>query len=261
MNSLWPSRSAGEAPPAADTVAIDVADTGTTDIAPDGPQRPTPKPPARPPLLRGAVSQPPPGNAPPPAQPAPNPSNGGAQQQPAQDSLSLAQLRRIVADFPKQDPVAYDFEYIDLGTLDEEIDEWFVYQPSQWARLKRVEQDFEKRWEQELGKDATWEDVDVQARNKLVEENLRTIASGEPADSSAAIGFILYIVLGRWKAFDPPATALMSRGVKSTTVATESQLELMRAGVELIARLGGAKSVWAALIEGLDTLGCVQICV
>ncbi|KAL2256768.1 hypothetical protein VTK26DRAFT_1152 [Humicola hyalothermophila] len=70
------------------------------------------------------------------------------QQQPSpQDSLSLAQLRRFVAEFPaRTDVVAYDYVYEDTGPIGEEIDEWFMYNFWQWVRLNAANRAFHSAW-------------------------------------------------------------------------------------------------------------------
>src|SRR5262245_61812322 len=108
MNSLWPSRPAPDAAPEPPRPNEDVADTGVADIGPTSAARPPqPGAPTRPPLQRQ------------PAPPAPAQSMTVQQ---ATDSLSLMQLRRIVADFKTADPVAYDFVYTDTAPQGEEID-------------------------------------------------------------------------------------------------------------------------------------------
>ncbi|ERS96544.1 HAM-2, protein required for hyphal anastomosis [Sporothrix schenckii 1099-18] len=63
------------------------------------------------------------------------------------DSLSLSQLRRLASELPRNEPITYDFTYEDMGDFDDEIDEWFSYQVSQWVRLNYAQQHFENRWE------------------------------------------------------------------------------------------------------------------
>ncbi|KAK3299309.1 uncharacterized protein B0H64DRAFT_422801 [Chaetomium fimeti] len=155
------------------TTAPPTESTNTTDTPNSNPES---EPPKRPLLQRNHPSVPPP---PVPAAPsAPEPpilqlqtntadNNGpppqlqvqqqqqqqqqqqGQQQPPTQpqDSLSLAQLRRVVAEFPRAaEPIAYDYVYADTSPLREEIDEWFMYNFWQWVRLNAANRAFYTAW-------------------------------------------------------------------------------------------------------------------
>lgn len=74
----------------------------------------------RPGLARDAAAPPPPMQPPPPA-----PGQNAVELAP--DSLSLAQLRRIVQDIPRVEQQAYAFRYADTQPFPEELDEWFQY--------------------------------------------------------------------------------------------------------------------------------------
>jgi len=248
MQSLWPSRAATEAP-AGGRLAADVADTGVADMGPEQPSRPTAgPPPSRPPLLRGAISQPPPSVPPPPSGPPPDPNtaNGASQQPP--DSLSLAQLRRIVAEFPRSEPVAYDFVYEDTGHLDEEVDEWFVYQPAQFSRLYCAQRAFETNWQAKFGPDFDWNDADVEERKGFLKEMLNSVGLEEAEDANRLAVFgLVYVVLGRWAETAGGPSAGTRRGPKARSAATQAQLDAMKNGVELLAHLGGIAVIWEAL--------------
>ncbi|MCJ1286519.1 Factor arrest protein 11 [Xylographa opegraphella] len=81
-----------------------------------------PKPPARPILRRDGSGAPPPPKQPPPPVP---PSQEDAPLM--ADSLSLAELKNMVKDFPKSEAAAYAYEYEDTRTFPEELEEWFQY--------------------------------------------------------------------------------------------------------------------------------------
>ena len=90
-----------------------------------------PKPPTRPILRRDSSGAPPPPKQPPP--PAP-PSQEDAPLM--ADSLSLAELKNMVKDFPKSEAAAYAYEYEDTRTFPEELEEWFQYTAEDNAFLK-----------------------------------------------------------------------------------------------------------------------------
>jgi len=235
---------------------VDVADSGAppSDMGPEQPSQPTPiPPPSRPPLVRGAMSQPPPPAVPPPpSAPAAEPGLNGASQQP-QDSLSLAQLRRIVAEFPRSEPVAYDFVYEDTGHLDEEVDEWFGYLPAQFSRLDVAQRDFEEGWRAKFGPDIQWGDVNLEGRAEFLLESLASVAAeDDPDDSQDAISALVYVVLGRWAETAGGPSAGARRGPKARSSATQTQLDAMRKTVELLAHVGGIAVVWTALRDAFE---------
>ncbi|KAL3957740.1 hypothetical protein ACCO45_008318 [Purpureocillium lilacinum] len=281
MNSLWPSRAAagqdGAADPAKPTG--DVADTGQVVAEQQQqPQQqvdkpPVPAPPTRPGLPRNAMQP-----SLPPQQGAGRGRGQLSQQQQQQlqqgqqqgpeptDSLSLLQLRRIVAEVNRAEPVAYDFVYSDMGPHAEEIDEWFVYQFWQWVRLNAAQKAFEWHWNSTEAGDGgngnsnggggsggdgegaaretlAWDDADHGTRARFVQAAIAGVQSNDAALRSASIGKLVYLVLGRWgDTATPNATAGEGRSIASI-----SQLQAIKAGVECLASLEGLPVVWGAL--------------
>ncbi|KAK1993044.1 N1221-domain-containing protein [Colletotrichum falcatum] len=246
MNSLWPSRPANEGASVEKTPqpTADAADAVVADVGPDA-SNPTPPPAARPSLQRNS-SAPSPVPAPAPDPPAPMPPAPSDQPQPT-DSLSLLQLRRIVAEFSRGEPVAYDFVYNDMGSHDEEIDEWFVYQFWQWVRLNAAQRAFEWQWQHEYDIRTTWEETEHQTRTKFTQDALNGLQVKDPAQRSASIGKVLYLVLGRWGDTSTPATVGDRRSAASAT-----QLEAIRSSITFLTSLNGIATVWEALQECFD---------
>ncbi|GJC82140.1 Factor arrest protein 11 [Colletotrichum liriopes] len=246
MNSLWPSRPANDGTPAEKEPPPtgDVADAVVADVGPDA-SNPPPPPPARPSLQRNS-SAPSPVPAPAPDPPAPMPPAPSDQPQPT-DSLSLLQLRRIVAEFSRGEPVAYDFVYNDMGSHDEEIDEWFVYQFWQWVRLNAAQRAFEWQWQHEYDIQTTWEETEHQTRAKFTQDALGGLQAKDPAQRSASIGKVLYLVLGRWGDTSTPATVGDRRSAASAT-----QLEAIRSSIAFLTSLDGIATVWKALQNCFD---------
>lgn len=178
-------------------------------------------------------------------------SNGA---QPPSDSLSLAQLRRIVAKFPRTEAVAYDFAYEDMGPLDEEIDEWFS--PWQWGRLNAAQRAFED-WEQTL--DTRWDDVDQETRQKFVSESISHLASTDSKTRVGALNRLVYMVLGRWSETAGGAVAEKSRDRKARSASTPTQLAAMKEGAKLIGDVGGVATIWDALRKAFDPFWCVGL--
>lgn len=242
MNSLWPSRAPNDAMDGA-KAPVDLADTGiaaeTATATPDPPTNPAPP---RPGLQRNTSAP----NPNPPAQPPPPPGN-----QPP-DSLSLAQLRRFVSEFPRSEALAYDFVYSDTGPHAEEIDEWFSYQFWQWVRLNAAQKAFDWHWDHEVGPFSGWDEADGDVRTRFVRKALDEVSSRDDTVRNAAIGRLAYTVLGRW--CETVSTPPQGDPAKLRSVATPTQLSAIQAGIRLLAELGGLPTIWTALQNAMDAL-------
>ncbi|KAK3325516.1 protein required for hyphal anastomosis [Apodospora peruviana] len=295
MNSLWPTRSSGggnssgsgdgaatakAASEAVETGAAaadaSVGDNPSDTAVTDKPMVPDAPPPAiRPLLQRNQTPQPPLPHAPAPPLPVaaaagtgnpisvPTSSNNGSggvsdqqQQQQPQDSLSLAQLRRIVAEFPRTEPIAYDYVYTEMGPIEEEIDEWFMYNFWQWVRLNAANRSFHSAWGRLFEQNQRWEDVDEESRKKFVRVALDAMRSADcdRTARSEGIGTLVYIVLGRWTETVKKAGASLPRvdDGKVKSAATKAQLDAMKAGVQLLADCDGIPMVWDALRSAFE---------
>ncbi|KAG6011792.1 hypothetical protein E4U41_005437, partial [Claviceps citrina] len=164
------------------------------------------------------------------------------------DSLSLFQLRRIVAGVNRPEPAAYDFVYADMGPHAEEIDEWFVYQFWQWVRLNAAQKAFEWHWDQESdgGGQDSWEDADDETRARFVRAAIAGVQSNDAALKSASIGKLVYLVLGRWGDTAMPDAA-DGQGPDARSIASAAQLQAIKAGVECVTSLEGYPVIWEAL--------------
>lgn len=264
MNSLWPSRASNDANPAPSKQTADMGDAGAAEVRSEQPERANPPLSFRPILQRNVSSQPPPAVPPPPQQPPPPPVMNGAQQAQQQqstapaDSLSLAQLRRIVAEFPRTEAAAYDFVYEDMGPIEEEVDEWFVYQFWQWVRLNAAQRAFESKWEHDFGAETHWEQVEHETRKTFVSGALEALSSPEPKCRSGFLGIITYIALGRWGHTAGGASPAAGKDKKARCAATPSQVEAMKVGTKLIAEAGGISMVWDALRKAFDPFWYVE---
>ncbi|OAQ97279.1 hypothetical protein LLEC1_01738 [Akanthomyces lecanii] len=186
------------------------------------------------------------------------------------DSLSLAQLRKIVNEVNRPEQAAYDFVYTDMGPHAEEIDEWFQYQFWQWVRLSSAQKAFEWHWNQETtdggsnGHEVAWEDADHDTRTRFVQAAIAGVQSNDAALRSASIGKLVYLVLGRWGDTAMPNTvapedeegndgdgATRSKG-PGKSIASNMQLQAIKAGVECLASLEGLPVVWEALRHAFE---------
>lgn len=190
------------------------------------------------------------------------------------DSLSLAQLRKIVSEVNRPEQAAYDFVYADTGAHAEEIDEWFMYQFWQWVRLSSAQKAFEWHWNQETTGsghahggtcEVAWEDAEHDARARFVQAAIAGVQSNDAALRSASIGKLVYLVLGRWGDTAMPNAPAMDddeeeaaqgrtrrRGPTGQSIASLMQLQAIRAGVECLASLEGLPVVWEALIHAFE---------
>lgn len=215
------------------------------------------KPPVQPPPLRPGLQR----NAFPsgfaaaaaaaPSQPQQN-NNGDGTGTATTDSLSLLQLRRIVAEANRTEPVAYAFVYADMGAHAQEIDEWFVYQFWERVRLNEALKAFEWHWNHESDggqqQQHAWEDADHDTRTRFVQAAIAGVQSNDAALRSASIGKLVYLVLGRWEDTAVPSAAAAERdGRGRRSVASVAQLQAIRAGVECLTLLEGLPVIWLAL--------------
>ncbi|VUC21525.1 unnamed protein product [Clonostachys rosea] len=230
------SRPAGDVADAGEFIAI-----GANVETPDPP---APAPPARPQLQRNAMQA-----APAAPSPAPDPPQSTAVEAAPTDSLSLLQLRRIVAEVHRIEQPAYDFEYSDMGPHAEELDEWFNYQFWQWLRLNSARRAFDWHWKNENNASfKTWGDADNDTRARFVQSAIAGVQSNDAALRSASIGKLVYLVLGRW---GDTAMANATSG-DSQSVASISQLRAIKAGVECLTSLEGLPVIWEALRNSFE---------
>lgn len=268
MNSLWPLKPASAGSDAAkNTNSVDVADTGVVvdvPIADIGPELPSTTTAATTAVATTATTTTPSLNTY-PARPSPQrnqlPLNPPNQPPPAvpntpqtTDSLSLAQLRRFVSEFPKAEAAAYDFEYADTASHAEEIDEWFSYQFWQFVRLNNAQRAYESQWEHDLAakeNEVTWDEAADDVKSTFVRQALNEIMSKDSTICAAATGKLVYLVLGRWADTAGLPTGLQP---KLRTLATPRQLAAMKAGVKVVAELGGVPIIWQELRNALDSV-------
>ncbi|KAJ5564034.1 hypothetical protein N7513_000276 [Penicillium frequentans] len=152
----------------------------------------------RPELRRdNPVAPPPPLQPPPPA-----PVQQNAEQ--ATDSLSLAQLRRLVQEMPKVEQPAYAFEYADSQAFPEELDEWFQYNDFDRVMLKGMKMTFDRQWSifcrnhNSQALDLSWVDASDNQRRKFMIQSLDKLQYPEISVRIEALENICYAVTGVW---------------------------------------------------------------
>lgn len=236
MNTLWQSKPASDGPESAKNPA-EAADAGVAEAGAGLVNTQPNATPPRPPFQRNQLPL--------------NPPNQPPSNTQAPDSLSLAQLRRIVSEFPRAEAAAYDFEYADTASHAEEIDEWFSYQPWQLDCLTKAQRAYESQWEHDMAakeEEVTWDKATEEIRSIFICQALDETKSRDPAVCAAATGRLVYLALGRWA----DTAAPVAEESKRRTLATTKQLLAIKAGVRAIAELGGIPTIWQALRYALD---------
>ena len=233
---------------------LDVADTGLADVGLPAPQPLTSVPMGRPQLQRNQPAPPPPHQPPPP----PSPQQIGN----PNDSLSLMQLRRIVTEFPKVDPITYAFTYADTASFEEEVDEWFSYNEAEFKRLHRARETFERRWKKFAGK--TWLDATPEEREKFVQREANGLLATDLRRRCKSLQTVLHIILGVWHETagldteDPKGRERENEQPEETlkpkTLATVAQLEHMKAGINLVAEVEGIALLFQVMQDAFKRL-------
>ncbi|KAJ5887652.1 hypothetical protein N7495_007693 [Penicillium taxi] len=153
---------------------------------------------ARRPELRRDSSAPPPPLQPPP--PAPVQQNSDR----PTDSLSLAQLRKLVGDMPKFEQPAYAFEYADTQPFVEELDEWFQYNDFDRVMLMGMKSTFNRQWPQFCqqysisSSEPLWLHASEDLQRAFVTQSLESTQNADVSVRLEALENICYLVTGAW---------------------------------------------------------------
>ena len=154
--------------------------------------------PGRPELRRDAVAPPPPTQPPPPAPIQQNAEN-------PMDSLSLAQLRKIVQDMPKIEQPAYAFEYADCQPFPEELDEWFRYTEGDRLMLSESKASFEQSWllfcqnlPNGAGSELSWRGSKAGRRSASVDQMISSFNNPDLFIRIEALESVCYVITGVW---------------------------------------------------------------
>ncbi|KAI9885462.1 MAG: mitochondrial Homoaconitase [Watsoniomyces obsoletus] len=146
------------------------------------------------PHIRRNESGPPPPEQQPPLPPPGQDQDAGT----AADSLSLAQLKRLVHE-GRPEARAYDFTYHDAGSFEDEIEEWFSYADEEKAVLLSLKVAFEKRW-LEFKKDnhARWAGADQETRKEFLKREIGGLQRPSTWERRNSLRALLYIAQGAW---------------------------------------------------------------
>jgi hypothetical protein len=167
------------------------------------------------------------------------------------------QLKRIVTEFPRVEPIAYAFTYDDTASYEEEVDEWFSYNELEFARLQAAKSTFGKRWSK--FETSGWFLVDHSTRRSFVEAEVAGLQVTDLQRRCKSLQTLLHIVLGVWEesaGIKDDAEISSTSGLESVarTAATKSQVEAMKDGVLLITECGGVGPIFEALRNSFELL-------
>ena len=181
--------------------AFDAQSSGSPKILANAAPSPPRLQPLSRPILRREGSIP----APPQQPPPPLPEQKQEEPQNPTDSLSLTQLKRLVADLPKIEPTAYAYDYTETLSFPEELQEWFQYSEQDTLALLKAKHTFIQTWEQVHSErpepsDAAleWPDVEDDDRTWFVECAIRALDHSAPNSRIKSLECLSYIALGVW---------------------------------------------------------------
>ena len=180
------------------------------------------------------------------------------------DSLSLAQLKKLITDLPKLERTAYAYEYEDTRAFPEELEEWFQYTEEERHTLLRAKLTFEEQWGQaqrssvEPSKRALdWRDAEVSAQQQFVVHKLRGLASPDISFRVKCLECISHVALGVWgetagyEAHDREAK-MDDDGIRpndSEYRKSRIQIEWIQGGAELLRGAGAVQSLMDILVR------------
>ena len=232
--------------------------------------------PVRPILRReGSSNQPPPPprQPPPPAPPAVTAGGSagrtaqeGSQPRPAPahhapaDSLSLAQLRELVAHLPSVEPPAYAYQPADTRGTAEELEEWFQYTAAERARLldaRKTAQtaldahEFEP--DEVSAEERRWTELPSAYQEAFLRACVEDVKRGEARGIVKGLECLAYVVMGAWSEtagapavpdpeeegdFEPPDDRYLR---------ALAQLRCIKSSAVLLCRLGAVEAIYGVL--------------
>ncbi|KAL4872084.1 hypothetical protein BDV12DRAFT_6144 [Aspergillus spectabilis] len=213
---------------------------------------PAPNAPRRPELHRNAVTPPPPLQPPPPA---PVQRNLDA----PTDSLSLAQLRQLVQEMPKNEQPAYAFEYADSQPFSQEIEEWFQYSDFDKAMLLGMKSSFEHIWssfcesQRSIPPHTSWVNAPETVQKSFLNEVLDNLQDSEIAVRIEALECVCYVVTGVWSTTagkSAPGYAESSPGLAAENAKSKSlQVLWIENNTNLVQECSGIQSLYGCLLR------------
>lgn len=217
--------------------------------------------PKRPELRRETSAPPPPLQPPPPA-----PIQQNAERAP--DSLSLAQLRRLMQEMPRVEQPAYAFEYADAQPFVEEVEEWFQYNEFDRVMLMGMKSSFEHKWnifcegQASLTQPLSWLETTDDVRKSFMEQTLKGLRDSDLYARIEALESVCYALTGVWgvtagRAVPEYPEDLSPRTVEQTPKFKSLQIRWIESSVNLIQECSGIEMLleyFARVFEKQRTL-------
>ena len=248
----WIEQSDELGDPTGNPPTTDTADTGQP-AGPRSPGRPT---------LRRDQWAPGPQHLPPPPPPDALPEDADV----PTDSLSLAQLRRLVQEMPKKEATPYAFEYHDTSSFEEEVEELFDYSVDERNFLDATFLTFSEAWQrpplepaQREGtaiQRASWVDAEESDKILFLRNIKDQVAQSHKKQASNALHALTYLALGCWKetakqlSENPVEDGDIAKPSKASLSTSKSQVMQMKANIALIADNVGLDTILAACETG-----------
>lgn len=212
------------------------------------------------PELRRDRSAPPPPLQPPPPAPVQQSIDRSA------DSLSLAQLRRLVQEMPKVEQPAYAFEYADSQSFPDEIEEWFQYNEFDRVMLLGMKATFDRQWSHFCQQhssntpDISWVNASEDLLRAFMVQCLENAQHNEVSVRVGALESVCYAVTGVWGCTagrenpDYP-TEPDSRTATESPRSKSLQIEWIEKNVSLLQRCSGIPLLVERLCQLFDRNG------
>ena len=218
-----------------------------------------PKPPARPILRRNVSGAPaPPKQSPPPAPPSQEDAPIMA------DSLSLAELKNIVKDFPRSEAAVYAYEYDDTRTFPEELEEWFQYTAEDNDFLIRAKIAFGEKisefdWKGRptpptgIMERFKWLGLPPELREMLIDHQLHGLSTMSPSAVTKNLECICYVAIGvpvetTWLEDNPSPDEEADYGSPNDKYRkTVGQLRYIRKAADTLCKTGGMQTLWGIM--------------
>ena len=201
--------------------------------------------------------------APAPQQPPPPaPPKTTDEPESSQDSLSLMQLKRLVTDMPRSEPTPYAFQYEDMSSFEDELEELFGYSAGERQALVGAHETFTTRWQEHVQTDPAsddpqpWNESSLEHRRAFLKDLKADLRSNSEDRKKSSLDSLAYLALGCWcETACPPSRSHAENVSKSTQsrstkesrkLAKESQVSAIHDNVNLIQQNVGVEPIFRA---------------
>jgi len=209
----------------------------------------------------------------PPVQPAPQQPSTTFQDEldEATDSLSLAQLKKLVTDMPKVEPAPYAFKYEDMACHEEEVSDLFGYSEDERSWLLRCQPAFGRRWQEykseplddyETGEHG-WYGASEGEKSEFLQAVSQTLFNVDGLVDLNTMECLIYLALGCWnetagldaERMKQPAVNFEAHGGKAEELKwkySQLQMQCINENIRLLVKVIGAKTLLDTLISSYD---------